>query len=148
MIKSALPIACLILGAGCLAADDTATPLPEDSVNNVMLNTITPASNTLWGVEDPSTDAEWQELADAALLIIEAVEQLRHGGSGPNDKAWAADSAYQTFLDTLGGAAVDAQNAAGEKDLDALLNANDVLYPPCEECHVQFHPGVSGEDTN
>ena len=148
MTRPALAIVCLILCTGSLAADDESSEADTNSVNWMMLNVITPASNTLWGVEDPSSDAEWQELADAATRIIDVVAQLRKDGSGPFDQEWSADPAWQAFLDTLAGAARDAQKAATDNDLDALFNANDVLYPPCEECHLQFHPGVSGEDTN
>jgi hypothetical protein len=141
-------IACCILAGNGLAVDDGTAVSPAASVNDLMIDVITPASNTLWGVDDPSTDAQWQELADAAMLIIEAAESFRIGGSGPNDNKWAADPAWLAFADTLIGAARDANNAAKEQDLDALLNANDVLYPPCEECHMQFHPGVAGEESN
>ena len=113
-----------------------------------MTGVITPASNALWSVEDPQSDADWQELADAADALVDASEKIRRGGSGPNDMEWAADPAWQSFLSTLAGAASDAQDAAVAKDLDSLLDANDVLYPPCEECHLQFHPGVREQEFN
>ena len=148
MTKSlAMIVCCILAGNGLAAGDDTAVS-PSASVNDLMTDVITPASNTLWGVEDPASDAEWQELADAATLIIEAAESFRKGGSGPNDDKWATDPAWLAFTDTLIGAARNANDAAKEKNLDALFNANDVLYPPCEECHMQFHPGVAGEDVN
>jgi len=148
MTRSLTIIACCILaGNGLAAADDTAVS-PAASVNDLMTDVITPASNTLWGVDEPSSDAEWQELAEAAMLIIDATEKFRSGGSGPNDNEWAADPAWQAFADTLIGAAKDANDAAIDHNIDALLNANDVLYPPCEECHMQFHPGVAGGDSN
>lgn len=113
-----------------------------------MTNVITPASNTLWSVEDPQSDAEWQDLADAAIALVDASESIGRGGSGPNDMEWAADPAWQAFLDTLTGAARAARDAAVAKDLDSLLGANDVLYPPCEECHLQFHPDVRQQEFN
>ena len=33
--------------------------------------------------------------------------------------------------------------AAEQRDLDTFINiSNDKMYPPCEECHIRFHPGM------
>ena len=134
----------LLFVSACSPSEDS----PASSINELMLDVVTPATNTLWGVEDPQTDADWSVFIDAASQVIAAGEQIKRGGSGPNDMTWAADPAWQAFADTLIGAANDARSAAAAKDLDALFNANDVLYPPCEECHIQFHPGVGAEELN
>ena len=34
----------------------------------------------------------------------------------------------------------DALAAVRARDLDALFTATEVIYPPCEECHLKFHP--------
>lgn len=132
----------LVVAAALAVADE------KVSVNDTMINVITPATNTLWGVEDPQTEADWKELAAAAALVIEATQSIRQGGSGSKDMQWSANADWQAFADRLIAAAEDATAAAKAMDLDALLNANDVLYPPCEECHLQFHPGVNGDDLN
>lgn len=134
----------------CSQANDSAGFAEESAltINALMTDVVTPASNTLWGVEDPQTDADWLQLIDAASQMIAAGVEIKRGGSGPNDAAWAGDPAWQAFADTLIGAAKGARSAAEKKDLDALFNANDLLYPPCEECHIQFHPGVDAEELN
>ncbi len=145
MMKSYfLILVTLFLACACSPSSDQ----PESSINELMLDVVTPATNTLWGVEDPQTDADWNVFVVAASQVITAGEQIKRGGSGPNDMTWAADPAWQAFANTLIGAANDARRAAQAKDLDALFNANDVLYPPCEECHIQFHPGVDAEELN
>jgi hypothetical protein len=121
---------------------------PTTSINDLMLDVVTPATNTLWGVEDPQNDADWSVFIAAASRVIDAGEQIKRGGNGPNDMTWAADPDWQAFADRLIDAANDARGAAETQDLDALFNANDVLYPPCEECHIQFHPGVDVEELN
>jgi len=98
---------------------------PESSINDLMLDVITPATNTLWDVEDPQSDADWSVFIDAASQVITAGEQIKRGGSGPNDMTWAADPAWQAFADTLIGAGNDARKAAEAKDLDALFEANE-----------------------
>jgi hypothetical protein len=106
---------------------------------------ITPATNTLWGVEDPQTDAEWKVLEDAALVVIDAGKQVQKGGAGPNDEQWAREPDWQDFALELTDAAESGLRAIQDRDLEALFEANDVLYPPCEGCHLKFHPGVAGE---
>ncbi len=74
---------------------------PPGSVNNLMLTVITPATNTIWGIEDPQTDEESQVFIDAASQVIEVAIQIKAGGSGPNDSAWAEGPAWQRFTDVL-----------------------------------------------
>ena len=150
MKKIVLGVFTLCASVACSNAGDPAdsAAAPVLSINVLMTDVVTPTSNTLWSVEDPQTDADWLVFIDAASQMIAAGEQIKRGGTGPNDAARAEDPAWQAFADTLIGAAIDARGAAEAKDLDALLNANDVLYPPCEECHIQFHSGVDAEELN
>lgn len=137
-------LATLLTLVGCQQATSQSAqePLPTMSINELMITVVTPATDTLWGIEDPQSDADWQVFIDAANLVIEAGETIKVGGTGPNDNMWAEDPAWDAFADRLIGAGVDARNAANNKDIDAMYTAGEVLYPPCEECHVQFHPGV------
>ncbi len=118
-------------------------PGPAGSVRNLMLTIITPATNTIWGVEDPQTDEEWQVLIDAAAQVIDVSRQIKSGGSGPNDSTWAQDPAWQQFADVLIESGIEIQAAARARDLDTLMDvSNEKMYPPCEECHAQFLPGA------
>ncbi len=110
------------------------------TVAELMVSAVAPATDTLWGVDDPQTDAAWKALEDAAVVVIAAGTLLRQGGAGSDDQAWAADPDWQAYADTMIGAGVDALRAIRARDLDALVVATDVMYPPCEECHIQFHP--------
>ena len=116
---------------------------PPGSVNNVMVTAVTPATNTIWGVEDPQTDEEWQVLIDAAAQLIDAANQIKAGGTGPNDSTWAEAPAWQQFAGVLVESGMEIQAAARDRNLDQVIEvANDKMYPPCEECHLQFHPGM------
>ena len=136
-------VSCLILYA-CPAVIDADEQVPDQlvSVNELMVSAITPATNTLWGVEDPQSMEDWQELEDAAIVVIASALLIREGGAGPDDDTWAADSAWQGFVADMIDAAIASRDAVRQRDLDALLSAGDVLYPPCEECHLQFHPDM------
>ena len=114
------------------------------SVREVMISAIAPATDTLWGAEDPQTDEEWKELEDAAIVVIATGTLIKDGGSGPNDMTWAADATWQQFAETMTEAGVGALAAVRARDMDALMTATgEVLYPPCEECHLAFHPELS-----
>ena len=39
-------------------------------------------------------------------------------------------------------AAATAKAAAQDQDLDAYLEATEIMYPPCEECHIAYNPGL------
>ena len=122
------------------AAQDTSIP---GSVNDVMLAIITPATNTIWGIEDPQSDQEWQVFIDAAAQVIDAANRIKAGGSGPHDSAWAKDPEWQRFADVLIESGLEIQAAARARNLDTLMDvSNEKMYPPCEECHLQFHPSM------
>jgi len=128
--------------AFAVMGQEDSPPVPDMSVNDLMISIITPATNTLWGIEDPQSAEDWQVFIDAADAVIEAGRTIKVGGTGPGDAEWAADPAWQAFADALISAGRDARKAAEDQDVDAMFAAGDVLYPPCEECHQQFHPGV------
>ncbi len=133
----------------CAAGEDPAAPADvpavETTIMEMMVVTITPATDTLWGVDDPQTDAEWQVLDAAAVAVIETFEKIRSGGGGPNDDAWASEAKFQAYIDEEVAAGEAARAAIAAKDLDALFSAGDALYPPCENCHIDFNPGVEEE---
>ena len=137
-------IATIFVVGGCHAtAQQTAPePVPTMSINDLMVTVVTPATDTLWGIEDPQSDDDWQVFIDAANAVVDAGETIKVGGTGPDDNTWANDPAWDAFADRLIGAGLDARNAAINKDIEAMYTAGEVLYPPCEECHIQFHPGV------
>jgi hypothetical protein len=119
------------------------------SVNDIMVTVVTPATNAIWGIEDPQSDEEWQVFIDAAVQLVDAATRIKAGGKGPNDSAWAEDPQWQRYADVLIESGQEIQAAARERDVDTLINvSNDKMYPPCEECHIMFHPGMQQQDNN
>ena len=136
-----------ILVTAC-AGDDKPEPLavvPDISVNDHMMSVVTPATDTIWGIEDPQSDAEWQVIDTAAVDIIAAFEAMKLGGSGENDIAWAANEDWDAMMDEAIEAALLARAAVLNRDVDGVLAAGNVLYPPCENCHLKYHPRVAGQ---
>ena len=124
-------------------ADEPETAEHRVSVSEVMVSAVMPATDTLWAVDDdPQTDEAWKALEDAAIVVIASGTLVRQGGAGHDDNTWASDPDWQAFADTMIGAGVDALQAIRDRDLDALLIATEVMYPPCEGCHIRFHPDM------
>ncbi len=118
---------------------------PLVTIKEAMEMTITPATNTLWGAPEQPTDEEWLALEQASITLLVAADVVGRGGAGPKDTEWARNPAYAAFNKVMANAGLDALKAARARDRDALAAAGDVLYPPCEGCHLQFNPGVTGE---
>lgn len=112
---------------------------PLLSVKEIMNGLITPTTTTIWGAYQLETDAQWQEVRNAALSVIAAGNLLQFGGAGEGEVATAAEADWKTYNQQMIGAARLVITAADNKDEVALSAAgNDMLYPPCESCHQQY----------
>jgi hypothetical protein len=121
-----------------VAADGT----PLVTIRELMEQTITPATNTLWNAWDPPADDEWAALEEAAITMLVSVQATALGGTGPQDNEWVAQPAWRAFNQIMLNATTTMLNAIRERDHDTLLDAGDLLYQSCESCHQAFNPGV------
>ncbi|PCI81383.1 MAG: hypothetical protein COB20_01675 [SAR86 cluster bacterium] len=120
-----------------LAQSDEHQPLL--SVKEIMNGLITPTTTTIWGAYQLETDAQWQEVRNAALSVIAAGNLLQFGGAGEGEAETAAEADWKTYNQQMIEAARLVVLATDNKDEEALSAAgNDVLYPPCESCHQQY----------
>ena len=120
-----------------LAQTDEHQPLL--SVKEIMNGIITPTTTTIWGAYQLETDAQWQEVRNAALSVIAAGNLLQFGGAGEGEVATAIEADWKTYNQQMIAAARLVITAADNKDEEALSAAgNDALYPPCESCHQQY----------
>ena len=115
---------------------------PVVTVKEVMEKTITPATNTLWNVPESPTDEQWTALEEAAVTLLVAANSIAAGGAGPMDLKWAAAPEWQAFDRVMIEAGASALRAIRARNPEALISVGDVLYPPCEGCHMRFNPAV------
>lgn len=112
---------------------------PELSVKEIMNGLITPTTTTIWGAYQLETDAQWQEVRNAALSVIAAGNLLQIGGAGEGEVATASEADWKRYNQQMIEAARLVILVADNKDEEALSAAgNDALYPPCESCHQQY----------
>lgn len=130
----------LLMLFGCVLTVGQAAELePELSVKQLMNGLITPATNTIWGAYQLETDAQWQEVENAAYAVIGAANLLSVGGSAEGEVEAARVEQWQEFNAQLLAASRQVLAAVAARDEEALSDAgNNALYPPCENCHRQF----------
>tara|TARA_X000000950_G_C13906490_1_gene657096 strand:+ start:2895 stop:3290 length:396 start_codon:yes stop_codon:yes gene_type:complete len=125
---------------GCVLTVSQAAELePELQVKQLMNGIITPATNTIWGAYQLETDAQWQEVENAAYAVIGAANLLAIGGSAEGEADAAATEQWQEFNAQMLAASRQVLAAVAVRDEEALSDAgNNALYPPCEGCHQQY----------
>jgi cytochrome c556 len=131
---------CLLMLVGFVLTVSQAAELePELRVKQLMNGIITPATNTIWGAYQLETDAQWQEVENAAYAVIGAANLLALGGSAEGEAEAAATEQWQEFNAQMLAASRQVLTAVAARDEEALSDVgNNALYPPCESCHQQF----------
>ncbi len=140
-LKSGLLFFLALITSACA----TLAEKPRITINELMIQTVTPATNILWGVEEPNSDAEWLALANAAKKVRLAAIETGQGGDLSDGKNPSAEPEWQKLVDQMATSATLAQEAITKKDLDALIDAGNELYTSCEMCHQLYHPSVKAD---
>jgi cytochrome c553 len=110
---------------------------PVGTMSQLMVNIIYPSSDAIFYVDrnPPSTDADWNALANQSLMLAESGNLLLMPSRARDKGNWIKDS--KMMIDA--GAA--AFKAAKAKDLEAVRAVNDALYASCVTCHAQYREG-------
>jgi cytochrome c556 len=126
--RNALVLATIVL-AGVSQAQESAS-----SVLNLMKSIVIPQSDAIFSVGKtvPANDKDWAALQQSANRLTEAAKTLSAQAPAANGVNWLK------FSQAMGDAAGQAGAAAKSKNVDAILDAGDVLYESCEGCHKQY----------
>ena len=128
-----------VIGFVSVVSIAQAQDVPSLTVKEIMNAIITPMTNTIWGAYQLETEAEWQEVENAALTVIAAGDLLKTGGSAEGEMDIATQTEWQQYNNQMLAAAKQVLSAVAARDEEALSSAgNDALYPPCESCHQQY----------
>jgi len=135
-------------GAAPSPAAAPATTL-NTSYNELMVAWIDNASHVLWDAEKPGfapkDDADWIEVEDHAIQVAAAGTVIQLPGAGPRDAMWAGQDGWKTNARLMSEAGKTAADAAKNRNLPALIEANGRLVQTCEGCHNQFKPELPSE---
>ena len=132
---------CLVLlfFSGLTFSQSEISVTPILTVKEIMNAMITPTTATIWGAYELESDAEWQEVKNAAISVIGAGNLLSMGGSAQGEALLAREAEWQQFNRQMIEAAQEVITAVNGRDEEALFTiGNDKLYPPCESCHQRY----------
>lgn len=94
---------------------------------------------TLEGVEErrPQTEADWQNIKDAAVTITESANLLMMSPHAKDNEEWMAASAGLIEQGQRMVAAID------RKSTQDVFDVGADMYEACVRCHRQYMPGVA-----
>jgi len=139
-VSLALGLAATLPAVAALA--DNPLPVPV-SINALMVTMVDHSAHHVWdkeALDRDLTDEEWRLVEYFAIQLAGAGPLIALGGSGPQDKVWAATEQWRTYSQAMSNAAIIAMDAARNKDKALLASAGDALITTCEGCHNGFKP--------
>jgi hypothetical protein len=129
-----VPIAVLLFLANAAAAQQPSGSRPAAGVLELMKSIVIPASDAVFGVgkEAPKNDKDWTAVQDSAAKLTDAAKLLMRQAPSTDGANWVK------YSNAMSAAAETAGNAAKAKNVDAVLDAGDVLYGTCDDCHKRY----------
>jgi hypothetical protein len=127
-------IACVGAIAIALLAHFASAQQPPERVLGLMKSVVIPASDAVFAVGNaaPKNEREWAAVENGASRLIDAGKTLATEGPATGSADWVR------LANAMSQAAVVAGSAAKNKNVDAVLEAGDILYTTCEDCHRQY----------
>jgi mono/diheme cytochrome c family protein len=122
-------------GGGARQMPAVAMGQPIDSMSDVMVSMVYPATNNILFFVyrgGPTSDTDWTSVQRSAVLLAESGNVLMARGPNGDQGDWAKDA--RLLVDA--GAAV--YRAARAKDTKALLTTDVAINASCVTCHKQY----------
>jgi hypothetical protein len=125
-------------------APPAVTLAPVASVGQIMHAIVDPAADVVFGavsttataagVEEkaPSSDAEWEKVADSAAALVESGNLLLMGNRAVDRGDWT------TYAQDLIASATVALKAAEAKDAKGVFDSGEAIYASCDNCHRKY----------
>jgi len=143
LVALVLPLAACHSGSTTAGAGPgSAAPEPIATTRQIMLGITAPTSDVVFqvGAKAPESDAEWEKVQASALSLAESALLLRSGPRAVDQQEWLK------HCDDLISTAKAAAAAAGEKDVDKVLDVGNSIYEVCDGCHRRYMAARQGED--
>jgi len=127
-------IIALFLLANAAAAQQPSGSKPVAGVPELMKSVVIPESNAVFGVGKvaPKNDKDWTAVQDSAAKLVDAAKLLMLQAPATGGANWVR------YSKEMADVAATVGRAAQAKNVDGVLDAGDVLYSACEDCHKQY----------
>lgn len=134
VVPALVAVAVLLSVANAAAAQQPPDSKPAASVLELMKAVVIPASDSVFGVGKaaPKNDKDWTAVQDSAAKLTDAANLLMRQAPSSGDASWVK------YSKAMSDAAETAGRAARAKNIDAVLDAGDVLYGTCDDCHKRY----------
>jgi hypothetical protein len=139
-----LPAVLILAGCNSGQAPAVQAAAPAEPIANtrqLMLGVTAPASDVVFGVgaKAPESDAEWEKVQASALSLAESAVLMKSGPRAVDQQEWVK------HCDDLISTARAAAAAAGEKNVDKVLEVGNSIYEVCDGCHKKYMAARQGE---
>jgi hypothetical protein len=147
VVSATALIAAWVARVGVAQSGDADTVSLETSINAVMVSLVDHAAHEIWEAAsaDRLTGRDWQTVEQHALQLVASGALIRLPGTGPQDRAWVANSAWQGFAKQLTDGGLAALAASRAADQRALHEAGQAIVDTCFGCHDMFKPEAPTE---
>ncbi len=110
---------------------------PVATISQIQRAMISPSSDVIFsiGSQEPETEADWQALEDAAVILTEAGNLFMMEGRKKDDGLW------MELAGAMSDAGAAALTAAQTRNLDGVFEAGNTLIEVCEACHQPYRDG-------
>lgn len=117
------------------------------SVNGLMVALVDHAAHEIWEAASAVslTGRDWQNVEQHATQLVAAGTLVSIGGTGRQDKAWAATPEWQAFALALSEGGLEALTAVADTDQRELQRAGEHIIDACFGCHDMFKPDAPTE---
>lgn len=139
-----IPVVLLAACSSDKAPTAAAAAAPEAiaTTRQIMLGITAPTSDAVFqvGAKAPESDAEWEKVQASALSLAESAALLMTGPRAVDQQEWLKHC--NDLISTSKAAAA----AAGEKNVDKVLDIGNSIYEVCDGCHKKYMAARQGED--
>jgi cytochrome c553 len=146
MVVRLMRVACLAVALAACTAEQ-APPPTRLSIKELMERVIDPPADRFWESSGtiitaageksraPTTDAGWQDAANAAATLVEAANLLMMPGRKRDDAEW------MQYARQLQKTATAGMKAAQAKDEKAVFDTGGEIFLACRSCHMKYMLG-------
>ena len=119
------------------ASEQSGGITPVATIRQIQRARVSPSSDVIFsiGSQEPETDADWQAIEDAAVMLTAAGNLFMMDGRKKDEGLW------MELAGAMSEAGAAALTAAEARDVDGVFAAGNTLNEVCEACHQPYRDG-------